>query len=192
MSFLQRTWNTGNLLVVVGFVVLGLTFVWPWVTSQRVARIEGWAEDISESLLATALAAGDAPTGRHLLESMDDRNRADRLRIFQPPAELPAGIYFEGKHYYYLITSSPVDTIPGSAVGFEVYAWPQTRLGPSRTAFYFAEGAPPTYSRNLKRRYVGTRRFPRAGDARPRESRNEESWYLDRASERWIDLPERH
>ena len=196
MSFLAKTWNTGNLLVAIGFVLLALTFVWPWVSSHRVARVEGWAEDISQDLLRTAIDARpldlrDPSTGEQLLAKLSDRRHAERLRVVTSIDDLPAGVYFEGKHYYYLVTETPLDQASGPDERVEVYAWPRALLGPSRTAFFFAQSELSTYSRNLRRRYTGLERVPVAGGGRPDRDRDEQTWYRGEDEERWIDLPDR-
>ena len=169
MSFLRRTWNTANLLVLFGFVALLATFVWPYITASRVARVESWAENIAGSLLAAAIEAdgldlADAGAPDRLLAALPSRPEAERLRP-RPPADAgaAAGAYFEGKHYGYAVLRSPAPEGATADSPIEVYAWPLSNLGPGRTAFFFSEDATPAYTHNLHTRYRGWQRVPRPG-----------------------------
>lgn len=204
MSLSKRTWNLANLLVIVGFLGLGATFVWPYLTATRVARVEDWAENIGARLLAVTLEHPLSTTapGSESGEALTDSGQAivqhlggaegDRIRPITPPAAAAegGGLYFEGKHYAYALLSPPTrDGEPPTTDGIEVYAWPLSSLGPGRTAFYFAGDGSRAYTHNLHSRYEGWRHVPRAGSAQAfhRDPRRPGT-YRAQDGERWLEL----
>ena len=195
MSLFKRTWNTGNLLVLIGFLALLTTFVWPYVTANRVARVESWAESIAGQLLNAAIedpeldleATGAA---ERLLGTLEDSHERNRLRP-RPPEDssAAAGAYFEGKHYAYAILRPPVDPNADPLRPVEVYAWPLSNLGPGRTAFFFSEDATAAYTHNLHTRYRGWERVPQPGSGRAPDPEDLLSGaYRARDGERWMAL----
>jgi len=195
MSFLRRTWNTGNILALVGLVALIFTFVWPYVTARRVARVETWAENIAGNLLAAAVAApllelADPEAAGSLLTSLEDDSDRERLHPHAPEdPEAAPGLYFEGKHYAYAVLRTPSrhETDPDGPL--EVYAWPLSNLGPGRTAFFFAQNAPPAYTYNLHTRYNGWTRIPQPGSGRAYDPDDQDTdGYRARDGERWLEL----
>jgi hypothetical protein len=209
MSFLQRSWNLGNFLVVVGVLALGLSLAWPYVAARRVARVESWAADIIASLLD---AAGEDATrfttpaaARELLASLPNRRIAERLRVLDDDEvpHLGSGVYLEGKHFYYLLTvAEPPDPAtvddespPPPPRFLEIYAWPGSRFGPSRSAFYGDSSGQRAYTHNLHTRYHGLDRIPRAGVARRATGADappieEIESYRGEDEEQWVPLPD--
>lgn len=194
MSYFRRTWNTGNLLALLGLVALLLTFVWPYVTARRVARVESWAENIAGALLtasaeADSLDLADAGSTDRLLNALGT-SEGERLQPHSPddPAAA-AGAYFEGKHYAYAVLRLPLTREPGAASPIEVYAWPLSNLGPGRTAFFFSQDLPPAYTHNLHTRYNGWDRVPTPGSGRAYNVEDQGAGaYRAQDGERWIEI----
>jgi hypothetical protein len=195
MSFFRRTWNTGNILALVGLVALIFTFVWPYVTARRVARVETWAENIAGNLLAAAIAApsldlAEPAAATALLSTLEDNSERERLDPHTPedPTAAP-GLYFEGKHYAYAVLRTPSRNGVNPDGPLEVYAWPLSNLGPGRTAFFFAQDAPPAYTYNLHTRYNGWARIPQPGSGRAYDPDvHDTDGYRARDGERWLEL----
>ncbi|MEM7199303.1 MAG: hypothetical protein AAF628_03495 [Planctomycetota bacterium] len=198
MSFIRRNWNLGNLIVVLGVVGLVVTLWVPYITAGRVARIERNAEDHARALLAATLDAAEGAWDPQATGAVGDlASRVPQVAAVPPDAGrtgLPAGLYFESKHYLYSVfTRGPDDQIGDDTAAppaFEVFAWPRSYLGPGRSAFYFPAGGRPAYTRNLKSAYQGFGAPPQPGEGRPREDGLSEPdyGYHDRLDERWLWL----
>ena len=189
LTKLVRTWNLGNLLVWVGTAGLLLSFWWPYVLADRVARIEGWGENIGRKLLAAALeveAAGrldlDDPTTDAALDAvLGETPEAERIEPVPPPAGAPPGVlWFRGKHYAYLVGRTPADGAgrPPASRPIEVCVWPLRRTGPGRDAFVFTSDGLAAFTRNQRARYDGFARPPQPGWCRPRDKPEQTREYL--------------
>jgi len=201
MGITMAKLNVANIIVGVGFVALGATFAWPYMTAGRVARVENWAETITAKLLDAAVEnpwqddAGDrASWAKELITSVGGAEAA-RLRVVEPPAnaEPTGGGYLEGKHYAYAVLERPIGGASirsGQPTPVEVYAWPLSSLGPARTAFYFTGDGHRAYTHNLHSRYEGWRRPPRAGSGQAFHSDpRAPGTYRAQDGERWLKLP---
>lgn len=194
MPKLPRSWNTANVLVVLGVLLLGVTFWVPYATASRVARIEGWAEGIARALLTAASDRSDlvldAPAAADAVRQSLPSNYAHRLHTM-PPLSDPPGMRFRGKHYLYLVTRTPLpsgEADPGQPL--EVYAWPRSYLAAGRTTFFVPEDAPAAYSHNLAARYRDDEVVPAAGAGRPEHADDDlTSPWRGRDGERWLPLP---
>ena len=197
MGSRQRSWNIGNLLVLLLFFGLGLTFVLPHVTATRVARIEAQAEEMTAQLLAAGIAQQpllleDPTAGERLLAAMTNPSNAARLSVVATPGpDLEPGIYLESKHHDFLVTH-PRPASPGEPTPIEVYSWPNSTLAPTSTAFFFPQDGPAMYTHNLRARYAGFDCAPRSGSGRAHSaSETFPSGHISANGERWIRLPAR-
>ncbi|MHC4513753.1 MAG: hypothetical protein ACYS5W_08640 [Planctomycetota bacterium] len=193
---LPRTWNIGNVLVVVGVVALGLSFWLPRATAARMHRVEEQAELYARRLCEEAQAMPrldfENPQAQgKLLE----RIGGDRLKLEDTPGQLSGKAFlFSSKHYYFMVTRTPQDQHgaetppavvpdlePAPGIGwrwpwrfaetekplpFEVYAWPATLIGPGVAVFFHPSDAEPAFCRNLDHTYHGLRRHPLPGKGR--------------------------
>lgn len=195
---IPRALNLGNVLVVVGVLLIGTSFWLPHATAARMSRIEQQAElyarrlcDVAEEKPGFDLQAPDAQ------DDILQRLEGNRLEPHATPARLAGkALFFKSKHYYYMLTRTPLDRnddnsdtgpamapqqqpVPGSAwrwpwrfssssgrMPFEVYAWPATLIGPGVTVFFHPSDAPPAFCRNLDRTYHGLEKHPMPGKAR--------------------------
>lgn len=205
---LLARWNLGNLLFTLGLAIIGMLLVVPDLTGRRVARIENRAERTAAFLLSVAqqaapleLASADAA------REVEQQLRAGCQEAGFPNSDLPElrheplrpdpqqpVLLFATKHYWFMLSRQPAtepEREPAADAPFEVLAWPREPLGGGHTAFVFASGRDPVYSRNLVANYAGTQNAPLPGQARPRtpgvpgEVRTYFHGYDD---ERWIVL----
>ena len=206
--------GAGVLLILIGLIGLGVSFALPYLTSQRVARVERRAFRIAQLLMETAkehvapLEFTD-PLGR---ETIQAELRRKILAEGIPASSIPTGFdssassgyYFRERHYYYLLTHTPADR--KKSLGFEdrrtqaieVYAWPQSNLSGGREVFFLpsdtgavlkGRAVQAARTRNLLRRYLGTNPMPTPGAGRPREERQLDlKWYRGHDDERWIEF----
>lgn len=209
---LARTFNVGNVLVLVGIAALVVSLRLPYAMANRVARVESRAAELGRLLLSIAL---ERPT----LDLADPKSFQDVAATFaerwlgrrQPRSTAPRpvrvgehGLLFEGKHYLFLLTRTPREIAgvgPNEPPPFEVYAWPRSTTSAGEEVFFFpgdTQGSKTPASRaartrNLHRGYSGLERAPFPGAGRPRTSlykKRGQDWYRGRDDERWILLPE--
>ena len=197
----KRNFNPGNLLVLFAVGVLAISFWVPYGSGERTARVEQRAGEIAEMLLEVASD----------LQTVDLRDQHQRSLIeartlmalyargiptdnFTDPdfPEQQLGweaFLFRGKHYCYQVTATPSEQLEGAVVApIEVYAWPNTTLGPAHTVFFYSETTQPVFSRNLDAGYSGPGHAPRPGQGQPRTGvpRESQDWYRGHNDERWI------
>jgi len=208
----RRRFNLGNLLILAGLVGLGVSLALPYLTSQRVARVERRAFKIAQLLMAIAQEhisdlEFEDPQGQKAIEA--ELRRKIQADGSIPESSIPSGFtpdglsgyYFRERHYLYLLTRTPADR---KSLGFEnlqnqsleVYAWPHSNLSGGREVFFLPgdSGAvikghtvQAVRSRNLLRHYLGTSPMPIPGAGRPREEiQPGAKWYRGQDDERWI------
>lgn len=203
MNTIKRSrWpNLMNILLLVTTGVLVANLFVPTWTAERVARVEGRAMAIARVLAEAAQQAGPdfdpaAEDAHALLAGTLDPLLAElglpdsSTPQVRDPLEQAAGVLFENKHYFFLLTRD-------EERGDEVYAWPTAHSNAAHTVFCFPEGEFPVYTRNLTANYAGRGRPPGPGDGRRRLPELEEGQeptpeeelprqYRGRYDERWL------
>ncbi len=189
-----------NVLLVFGFAALGGSLVLPHLTAERVARIEGRADEIVTFLSEIAAKVGvvDGTPGTAAAEALLQEARHAGADLGHPstwllePLPAAAGhdrLGFVCKHYLFLVArtppplGSPIDT-PLPERSLEVWGWPRSEDGGGRSVFQVRGGAT-WYCRNLNGRYVGEERVPTPGMGQPRKA-DADGWYWGLDGERWL------
>jgi hypothetical protein len=161
-----KAWsNPGNWYLLVAGALLLTTFLLPWWSARRTARVESRADDITAVLAATLreLGAGGSDDDVFLARCQALATaRGVHIADLEPlPTPLPeAWLCLRNKHYLFQVAVSPCP--PNAVVDaaalpvFEVTAWPLEASGPGHCAFFYADDAPRAYTRNKSRNYHGT------------------------------------
>lgn len=189
--------NPANWYLTLGLGLLGATLWLPWWTAQRTARIERRADQISQQLLEAAsdlLVPIDDTTVEFVFARLHAGAEAGDVLIADLERQEPLhGALLTLRNKHYLFGLFPAEPEPNQRIGtgsvpaLEAYAWPASQLGPGHSAFFAAEDAPRSFTRNLARDYHGAEVAPsRSSGQRPVRGADLGGSYRGLDDERWL------
>ncbi len=211
-----RTLNLGNILLLVGLCALAASLWLPYATASRTKRIETRALDTvvqladlvkKEPNLNLQDQQAYSRIGQALNKALgvSDQKSSLYVHMEEPLNGLHGQSFlFKDKHFLYLVLQAPPeeekdeegdegednpDKSPTTV--HETYAWPSSRLGSSRTTFYFNTTGMAAFSRNLDGDYLGRKKRPKPGGGTANDKIQDsggEQWYRGKDDNRWIVL----